>query len=83
VYTDGEGQWYTTVTQNDSLLVSPRLVETGIVPNVLGMGLQDALYLLESQGMKVNVSGFGTVRKQSIPAGSHIQTNHSITIELL
>jgi cell division protein FtsI (penicillin-binding protein 3) len=53
------------------------------VPNVLGMGLQDALYLLESQGMKVNVSGFGTVRKQSIPAGSHIQTNHNITIELL
>jgi cell division protein FtsI (penicillin-binding protein 3) len=83
VYTDGEGQWYTTVTQNDSLLVSPRIVETGIVPNVLGMGLQDALYLLESQGMKVNASGFGTVRKQSIPPGSHIQTNHNITIELL
>jgi cell division protein FtsI (penicillin-binding protein 3) len=83
VYTDGEGQWYTTVAKNDSLLVSPRLVETGIVPNVLGMGLQDALYLLESQGMKVKVSGFGTVRKQSIPAGSNIYNNSNITIELL
>jgi cell division protein FtsI (penicillin-binding protein 3) len=82
-FTDGEGQWYTTVAQNDSLLVSPRLVETGVVPNVLGMGLQDALYLLESQGMKVKVSGFGTVRKQSIPAGNHIHNNPNITIELL
>jgi cell division protein FtsI (penicillin-binding protein 3) len=83
VYTDGQGQWYTTVAQNDSLLVTPRLVEAGMVPNVLGMGLQDALYLLESQGMRVKVSGFGTVRKQSIPAGSHIHSNPHITIELL
>ncbi|MFM9004343.1 MAG: penicillin-binding protein [Flavobacteriales bacterium] len=83
VYTDGEGQWYTTVLQNDSLQVSPRIVESGVVPNVLGMGLQDALYLLESQGMHVNVSGFGTVRRQSIPAGSHIPSNSNITIELL
>jgi cell division protein FtsI (penicillin-binding protein 3) len=83
VYTDGEGQWYTTVLQNDSLQVSPRVIESGIVPNVLGMGLQDALYLLESQGMRVKVSGFGTVRKQSIPAGSHIHSNPQITIELL
>ena len=82
-YTDGEGQWYTTVAQNDSLLVTPRLIESGIVPNVLGMGLQDALYLLESQGMKVKVSGFGTVRKQSIPAGSYINNNPNIIIELL
>jgi cell division protein FtsI (penicillin-binding protein 3) len=83
VYTDGEGQWYTTVLQNDSLQVSPRVIESGIVPNVLGMGLQDALYLLESQGMKVSVTGFGTVRRQSLPAGSYIPSNSNITIELL
>jgi cell division protein FtsI (penicillin-binding protein 3) len=47
------------------------------------MGLQDALYLLESQGMKVTVSGFGTVRRQSIPAGNHTHNNPNITIELL
>ncbi len=82
-YTDGEGQWYTTALRNDSLQVSPRIIEVGLVPNVLGMGLQDALYLLESQGMKVNVTGFGTVRKQSIPPGSHIQINPNISIELL
>ncbi len=83
VYTDGEGQWYTAQLQNDSLQVSPRTVEVGVVPNVLGMGLQDAIYLLESQGMKVKVSGFGTVRKQSIPAGNNIHTNPHISIELL
>jgi cell division protein FtsI (penicillin-binding protein 3) len=83
VFTDGEGQWYTTQLQNDSLLTSPRIIEAGIVPNVVGMGLQDALYLLESQGLRVQVSGFGTVRRQSIPAGNAIQSNHQITIELL
>jgi cell division protein FtsI (penicillin-binding protein 3) len=64
-----DGDWISTSTTNDTVLVSARNIKPGLVPNVVGMGLQDALYLLENNGMKVRVSGYGTVKRQSIPPG--------------
>ena len=43
---------------------------TGSVPNVKGMGAKDAVYLMEKCGLKVQLSGIGKVRSQSIPAGT-------------
>ena len=39
---------------------------TGKAPNVVGMGLRDAIYLLESQGYKVEVRGHGKISDVSI-----------------
>ncbi|MBQ2374103.1 MAG: transpeptidase family protein [Alistipes sp.] len=55
---------------------------TAVMPNVVGMGLKDALYILESRGLKVNFSGSGTVRSQSIRAGEPIASAKSVTITL-
>ncbi|CAN5579464.1 penicillin-binding protein [soil metagenome] len=52
------------------------------VPNVVGMGLRDALYLLESQGMEVSPVGRGTVIKQSISSGTKLVRGQRIIIEL-
>jgi cell division protein FtsI (penicillin-binding protein 3) len=52
------------------------------VPNVVGMNLRDALFLLENQGLKVRAKGLGLVKAQSIPAGFPIQKNALITIQL-
>ncbi|MDR3119298.1 MAG: transpeptidase family protein [Mediterranea sp.] len=52
------------------------------VPRVIGMGAKDAVYLLESKGLKVRLSGTGSVCKQSIPQGSRIRTGQTIWIEL-
>ena len=52
------------------------------VPDVLGMGLRDAIYLLESHGFRVRVEGRGTVRNQSISAGSNYNRGDEITIKL-
>lgn len=52
------------------------------VPNVVGMGLRDALYLLESQGLQVKPVGRGAVKKQSIQPGTRLQRGQQITIEL-
>ena len=57
--------------------------EVQFVPNVVGMGLQDAIYILENQGMRVKVFGYGTVKRQSIQAGAPVKSNPYITIELL
>ncbi len=41
-------------------------------PNVIGMGARDAVYLLESCGLRVRINGQGKVKKQSYPAGKPI-----------
>ena len=46
-----------------------------ITPNVVGMGAKDAVYLLESHGLRVKLVGRGKVKKQSYPAGKAITEN--------
>lgn len=57
-------------------------ISKGIMPDVCGMGLKDALYLLEQQGLNVLVNGKGTVVKQSINPGSAISKGMPVVIEL-
>jgi cell division protein FtsI (penicillin-binding protein 3) len=39
------------------------------MPDVRGMGLKDALYLLENIGLKVQANGKGKVMTQSVQSG--------------
>ena len=41
------------------------------VPSVIGMGARDAVYLLESRGIKTRLSGRGKVVKQSLQPGTN------------
>ena len=52
------------------------------VPNVKGMGLRDALYLLENSGLRVGVSGAGMVMKQTIEPGRKVARGSYIHVEL-
>ena len=52
------------------------------MPNVNGMGLKDALYLLGNVGLKTKVKGSGKVVNQSIPYGSKIAKGLSVELEL-
>lgn len=56
--------------------------DLAVMPNVAGMGLKDALYLLESRGLRVSVSGRGAVASQSIPAGRQIKAGMDVSIVL-
>jgi cell division protein FtsI (penicillin-binding protein 3) len=47
--------------------------EHGQVPDVRGMGARDAVYQMESRGIKVRLTGRGTVKEQSLPAGSQVK----------
>jgi len=57
-------------------------IKQGFVPNVVGMGARDAIYLLENEGLNVKLNGIGKVRQQSIPAGSRVAKGAIISIEL-
>ena len=52
------------------------------MPSVQGMGLRDALYLLENKGLKVSVRGRGKVLAQSLPAGTAIRKGQLIYLQL-
>jgi cell division protein FtsI (penicillin-binding protein 3) len=63
-----------TSNQADSLLLQRRSVPNeSLVPNVVGMGLRDALYILENRKLRVEVKGFGKVIQQSIIPGTKVQ----------
>jgi len=54
----------------------------GRMPNVIGMGLRDAIFVLENRGFKVSHKGVGKILKQSIPPGESIQDGTLIKIFL-
>src|SRR5690606_2965076 len=57
-------------------------IQLGQVPDVLGMGLRDALYCLGNAGYKVIVNGSGKVVNQAIAAGVKYPQTDPILIEL-
>ncbi len=79
---DVNGEWANTTGNGKSISLVGREVETGVVPDVTGMSLKDALYMLESMGMKVNVVGRGMVKRQSVTPGDKLNKGEQIVIEL-
>lgn len=77
-----DADWIVTRTKQESVEIAPRSVKENLVPNVVGMGLRDAIFLLENQGLRVKISGSGMVKSQSITAGTRIQDGQEINIEL-
>ncbi|MDR1582818.1 MAG: PASTA domain-containing protein [Prevotellaceae bacterium] len=61
--------WIKVDTINNKLRLSELSIKKGIVPNVIGMGLRDAIFLLENRGLRVSYSGIGTIVKQSPEQG--------------
>ncbi len=63
------GEWARSETDSARAELTPVEVIPGRVPQVTGMGLKEALYLMEKAGLRVAVSGKGKVASQSVPAG--------------
>ncbi|MBX2889557.1 MAG: transpeptidase family protein [Saprospiraceae bacterium] len=71
-FLEGELTDWTVITaaSGDSLVLRHRGVSDNTVPSVIGMGLKDAIYLLENRGCKVKAVGIGKVRRQSLAVGT-------------
>jgi len=74
--------WVITSRQDSIIQYKYRTVSSHLVPNVKGMGIQDALYILENAGLKVKMKGCGSVKKQSLRPGSRFRSGDRIYIEL-
>ncbi|HRP90269.1 MAG TPA: penicillin-binding protein [Edaphocola sp.] len=70
-----------TVNENGQpLRLQSAKVESNIVPNVMGMGMKEALNLLENSGLKVKVVGTGSVQSQSLPVGANFKIGQTINL---
>jgi cell division protein FtsI (penicillin-binding protein 3) len=78
---ESNGQWASIKIKEDDLTLEERSIAEQSVPDVTGMGLRDALYLLENSGLSVRVRGTGKVRSQSVPPGNKL-AGQTIFIEL-
>ncbi len=67
---------------NQDIALTPKEIGEKKVPRVIGMGAKDAVYLLESLGLRVHLSGMGKVRNQSIPAGNTLVKGKTIQLRL-
>ena len=87
-YTDSgiSGFWRTMQLKNNAAIFNTPSISTStsgsVTPNVVGMGLKDAVYLLENMGLKVLATGRGRVMNQSLPAGTNFNKTQNITLIL-
>ena len=69
-YADGNPIWgKAEKAGNNVSLTREKVGNQPDMPDVTGMGARDAVYILESRGLKVRLKGRGKVVEQSIPAG--------------
>ena len=53
-----------------------------IIPDVVGMGAKDAVHLMKKRGLDVKLEGCGTVKSQSVSAGSEVNNLETIILYL-
>jgi cell division protein FtsI (penicillin-binding protein 3) len=75
-------EWGSMYAVNYQPVLNNRKVSNNIMPDMRGMGIKDALFLLENRRMKVVFHGRGKVISQSIEPGSYVNKNQMVTLEL-
>ena len=75
-------EWgHVTATNYEPVIKNVNVVKA-VMPNVKGMGLKDAVYLLENMGLKVKINGQGKVMIQSIQPGTTLTKGMTVYVEL-
>ena len=83
-YANGNPIWGRATETNGKTINLQRepLGEHSQMPDVHGMGARDAVYLIESRGLKVKLHGRGKVVEQSIGPGSKIAKGMTCVLRL-
>ncbi|UXP30739.1 transpeptidase family protein [Reichenbachiella agarivorans] len=79
---DTESTWTKASISNNAIKWKSLDVNENVVPDVRGMTLKDALFILENKNMKVKFSGLGRVTDQSVLPGVSVNNNNSIELKL-
>jgi len=77
-----DAEWVVNFREYDGIRFAPRIIRENLVPNVKGMNVRDAVFILEQLGMKTRIKGHGKVSYQSVDPGSRISKGQEIILKL-
>ena len=83
-YADGNPIWGRATETGGKTITLQReqLDDHTLMPDVHGMGARDAVFLIESRGMRVKINGRGKVVEQSVGAGQKIRKGMTCSLRL-
>jgi cell division protein FtsI (penicillin-binding protein 3) len=74
--------WVATRESGDTIRLVGLNIKKGLVPDVRGMSLRDAVFLLENSGYKVKHNGKGKVLRQSPEHGARYFEGQIVSLEM-
>ncbi|MCX6327940.1 MAG: penicillin-binding protein [Bacteroidia bacterium] len=77
-----DDDWVATRESGDTIRLAGVKMLDGLVPDVRGMSLRDAIYLLENSGLRVRYSGKGRVLRQSPEHGARYYEGTMVSLEM-
>jgi cell division protein FtsI (penicillin-binding protein 3) len=77
-----DDDWVATRESGDTIRLAGIKLQKGLVPDVRGMSLRDAVYLLENSGLRVRYSGKGRVLRQSPEHGARYAVGTVVSLDM-
>jgi cell division protein FtsI (penicillin-binding protein 3) len=74
--------WVKTFSNDDNSKIQPIAISRNVIPNLLGMGAKDAVFILENMGLNVQIQGRGKVISQNMKPGTFARKGSSVMINL-
>lgn len=79
---DSRDDWVATRESGDTIRLVGVDTRKGLVPDVRGMSLRDAIYLLENSGLQVRYNGKGKVLRQSPEHGARVSFGSVVSLDM-
>ncbi len=67
--------WVSTISGDDGIYANAVYINKNSMPDLRGMGLRDAMYVMDAYGIKLIPNGIGKIVSQSIPPGVAVHEN--------
>jgi len=77
-----DDDWVATRESGDTVSLAGVKIQDGLIPDVRGMSLRDAVFLLENTGLRVKVNGKGKVLRQSPEHGTRYNEGTTVSLEM-
>jgi len=79
---DVRASWTQAIQDGGRIILYPTHVSRNLMPDVSGMGLKDAMFILEQMGLNVVVNGRGSVISQSVKPGTLVSKGMPVVLDL-
>jgi len=79
---DADSDWVITTKLDSCVKLGNRQITQNLMPNVKGMGVKDAIFILENMNLSVELHGRGTILNQSISPGTRIRKGDLVVLEM-